>query len=295
MDMALGLLVQAETMNASDDVAGAKQTALLTEALKFLREEPANKAYQGHLSLGIQQTATALDDLGTNKPSSEVHKVIGLAVAQVQAAVTALQSDVSLTKSSIDVPAGLPTPTRAPKPPPPPPKPSYLKNSDLSEGWVGWHGDGEVAFLKADGTEGAEDDKDVTRVIKIVLSRGQSREVYQEYDTLDNPPRLNFYVDVFASSDFKRSTFKSDYTIDWEGNASPFWWYIVIPNVDFWIRVGPTGATGYKFIMHNLKPGAWTAVGDHSDLISGIKNRVINFCVPLGEGTVYLKNPSVRP
>ena len=63
----------------------------------------------------------------------------------------------------------------------------YLKNTDLKEGLAGWHGDGESAFLKLDGNEGAEGDPDVTPVIKISLSKGQPRSVYQDYETRDNP------------------------------------------------------------------------------------------------------------
>src|ERR1700722_7032655 len=98
----------------------------------------------------------------------------------------------------------------------------YLKNTDLKEGMAGWHGDGEAAFLNPDGTEGAEGDPNVIPVIKIALSKGSPRAVYQDYETRDNPTSQHLRVDVYASSDFKRSTFASDYspTINWHAGAT---------------------------------------------------------------------------
>src|ERR1700734_2064016 len=87
----------------------------------------------------------------------------------------------------------------------------YLKNTDLKEGMAGWHGDGEAAFLNPDGTEGAEGDPNVIPVIKIALSKGSPRAVYQDYETRDNPKTLNFKVDIFASSDYQRSKSVNDY------------------------------------------------------------------------------------
>ncbi len=114
----------------------------------------------------------------------------------------------------------------------------YLKNTDLAEGFACWHGDGDPAFLNPDGTEGAEGDKGVVAVIKIPLSPDEPRAVYQEYDTGTDPKSEDIKVQVFASSDFKRSTVPGDYTPNAEckpgdafGQAA-----VVVPNVDFWLR-----------------------------------------------------------
>lgn len=176
----------------------------------------------------------------------------------------------------------------------------YLKNADLKAGWTSWHGSGEIAFLKADGTEGAEGDPDVTPVIKVMLSHGQSREVYQEYEVRDKPSNLTLRVEVFASSDFKRSTNKNDYTSvgPLHANAwrTPFSWPdIVIPNSDFWIRGGPAASYNLMYIPQDLQPGAWTTVGSTWQLLDTPTTRIIYFCVPPGTGTVYLKNPSAKP
>ena len=170
---------------------------------------------------------------------------------------------------------------------------NYLKNTDLKEDFSFWHGDGEPVFLKPDGTEGAEGDKDVIPVIKISLSKSQPRSVHQDFETPNDPKSLTYQVQVYASSDFKRSTFPNDYssTINWLAGQTYCWYPAeVIPNVDFWIR----GKPGLIYILADLKPNTWTTV-------SGVwppapppgKDRAVVFCVPPGDGVVYLREASV--
>jgi hypothetical protein len=169
----------------------------------------------------------------------------------------------------------------------------YLSNGDLKNGIVGWHGDGEAAFLNADGTEGAEGDAGVTPVIKLALSKGQPRAVYQEYETRDNPTTQHIRVDVFASNDFKRSTFASDYSTDinWKPGGVWYWSAGAIPKVDFWIR----GSPGFIYKLANLKPGQWVTVDGRWDSPPPGEDRAVYFFVPAGEGTVYLKNAVATP
>jgi hypothetical protein len=169
----------------------------------------------------------------------------------------------------------------------------YLKNTDLKGGLAGWHGDGVSAFLNPDGTEGAEGDKGVIPVIKITLSKGQPHAVYQEYETRDNPKTQHIRVDVFASLDFKRSKFASDYSpeINWKAGSIWYWSAAAIPNVDFWIR----GAPGFLYKLADLKPGQWVTVDGRWDSPLAAENRAACFMVPPGEGTIYLKNPSATP
>ena len=170
----------------------------------------------------------------------------------------------------------------------------YLKNTDLKEGMAGWHGDGEAAFLNPDGTEGAEGDPNVIPVIKIALSKGSPRAVYQDYETRDNPKTLNFKVDIFASSDYQRSKSVNDYTpqlIDYPAGDFFLWNVIGICNVDFWIRAGPD----WHYKLAQATVGAWVTVDYKFTNAFDAENRSVYFCVPPGEGTLYLKNPSVTP
>ncbi|MCE0497918.1 MAG: hypothetical protein LV481_08250 [Methylacidiphilales bacterium] len=166
----------------------------------------------------------------------------------------------------------------------------YLFNGDMKDGTSGWQGDGEQAFLKADGTEGADSDPGVTPVIKLKLSREHPRLVSQEFDLRDNPTSLHVKVDIFASSDFERSSSPQDYTKTWE-KGSYSWTGIVIPSCDFWIRIGP----GWSYKLAQATPGSWTTVTENLDDIERVPSRVICFCVPCGQGTLYLKNASVVP
>ena len=166
----------------------------------------------------------------------------------------------------------------------------YLKNTDFSEGLSCWRGDGEPAFLNPDGTEGQEGDKGVVAVLKIPLSKGEPRSVYQEFDTKDNPKTQHLRVDVFASRDFKRSKFSTDYTpgiSNWKTGGTWYWSDEVVPNVDFWIR----GAPGYLYKLANLKPGQWVTVDGRFDT-DPVEERSVYFFVPAGDGTIYLRNPS---
>ena len=167
----------------------------------------------------------------------------------------------------------------------------YLVNSNLKEGIVCWSGGGESKFLKADGVEADETDPGAVPVIKLTLSRGSSSAVYQEFETRDKPTTLHIKVDVFASLDFQRSKFPEDYSITLKPGDT---WYrpnIIVPTVDFWIRGGP----GWFYKLANLKPGKWVTVSGSFEGLTDDENRAVYFCVPPGEGAVYLKNPVVTP
>ena len=311
MDMALNLLVQAQAITDITDVANAQQTALLTETLKLLGEEPDNDSYHGHRGLAFNQTNTALNDLKANKSSDEIHQAIGRAIAEIHAAVPPANS-ASSTKDGADVPKTpvAPPPTSPPAasadvtnaPPPapvvPPPDPGYLENGDFKDGLTGWRGGGEEVFLKADGSEGAETDSDVTPVIKVTLTHGQSHAIYQEIDLHDKPSTLHVQIEMYASKDFQRSKFPNDYNAS--QNYKTMWEYgIVVPDADFWIRLGPGVRYLYPLWFYattDAQPGKWQTLKATWD--KGEKRGdqfTVNFCVPPGDGFVYLKNPSATP
>jgi hypothetical protein len=69
----------------------------------------------------------------------------------------------------------------------------------------------------------------------------------------------------------------------------------VVPQNDFWIRSSQANDNhAFTYMLHDLKPGAWTSVDFDSD-VPDIQDRVVSFCVPPGQGTIYLKLPSVIP
>ncbi len=157
---------------------------------------------------------------------------------------------------------------------------NLLKNADFKEGSQLWRGDGQQAYLKPDGTEGTELDKDAVPVLRIALSRGMRRTVFQEFRMTVAANQLNINVQVYASIDFKRSAHAEDYVSD-----------DYTPNADFSCRMMP----GYNQRMAALKPGEWTNVKMTMMIPQVADERVIYFFVPPGQGVVYLKNPSVSP
>jgi hypothetical protein len=162
-----------------------------------------------------------------------------------------------------------------------------LKDNDMKEGVSVWKGDGQAAFLNPDGTEGAEGDKGVIQVVKMPLSKSTPRYIYQDYDAPPDLGSLNVSVEVYASADFKRSSFASDYSQDihWKPGGTWYWVAEAVPNVDFWIR----GSPGYQYKLASLKPGAWVTVKAKWDPGAPATDRSICFFVPPGEGTIYIR------
>jgi hypothetical protein len=166
-----------------------------------------------------------------------------------------------------------------------------LRNGDLSEGLAGWHDDGRLTYLNPDGTEADDASSGAIPVIKLHLS-GDPRLVSQEYETHDSPTTLNISVQVMPSADFKRSTDDSLYSAKWSPGGTWYWSALVVPTSDFWIRGGPGW---YYKLCDALKPGKWTTVNGHFENLAPTEDHVVYFCVPPGDGSLYLKNAVVSP
>jgi hypothetical protein len=172
-----------------------------------------------------------------------------------------------------------------------PSRADYLSNTDLKDGFAFWHGDGDPAFLNPDGAEGAEGDEHVVPVIKIKLSKGEASEVDQTYETKDDPKRFHLHVEVYASEDFKRSTFTDDYSADinWDSTGDYHGTDQEVPNADFWIHDEPNGF----YHLASLKPGEWVSIDCTINATTPVDERTIYFSVPPGDGAVYMRNASV--
>jgi len=159
---------------------------------------------------------------------------------------------------------------------------NYLKNADFKEGSQMWHGDGQAAFLKPDGTEGSEGDPGAIPVLRVALSESQTRSIYQEFQPQDAPGKVHFSVDVYASLDFKRSKRAEDYqTEDFAG----------MPIADFMIRYLPD----YFQQTAPLKPGKWVTIKATFGGQEASDDRAVYFIVAPGTGVIYIKNPSAVP
>ena len=168
-----------------------------------------------------------------------------------------------------------------------------LTDNTMQGGLSVWKGDGDVAYLNADGTEGQQGDQGVTQVIKIALSKSHPRYIYQEFTAPGDLARLNVTVELYPSFDFKRSTFPDDYSQDehWTAGSTWYWSAETTPKVDFWIRAAP----GYQYKLANLKPGQWNTVKASWDAGASATDRTISFFVPAGEGAVYIRKANASP
>jgi hypothetical protein len=165
-----------------------------------------------------------------------------------------------------------------------------LHNGDFSAGIAGWHGDGELTYLMPDGTEASDASTGGVPVLKLHLT-GEPHAVYQEYDTPKMPSRQTITVEAMPSLDFKRSTDPSDYSIDWT-SGTWYWSALVLPKADFWIRGIGTDFMWY-YRLASLKQGVWTKVEGKFSGLSQSETHTVNFCVPAGQGSVYLRNAVV--
>ena len=165
-----------------------------------------------------------------------------------------------------------------------------LTNADLKEGLSGWHGDGSLVFLSPDGTEGTEGSPDVTPVIKLELSRSDVRSVYQELSVHGQATQMSYKVDVSAAAKIVRSTSRDDYTIQlFDYHSGHFnWTAIGTCNVDFWIRAGSDPS--WLYVLGHPTVGQWTTVSGSASFDPNTSSLNVLYCVPPGEGAVYLKN-----
>ena len=171
---------------------------------------------------------------------------------------------------------------------------NLLKNSDLSSGLAGWHGDGEVVYVHNDGTEGQQGDQGVSPAIKLSLSRRDSRVVYQEFEARDKPQGLLYQVNILPASNFQPSTSKEDYTVELlaQTPGSYFHWPVLgVAKADFWIRAGPD----WFYSLAAAVPGHWTMVQQKDSNPNDEAQRSVYFCVPPGTGALYLKDAAVTP
>ncbi len=164
---------------------------------------------------------------------------------------------------------------------------NLFKNADLSNGLAGWHGDGRLTYLAADGSEVDDAGPNITPVIKLRLSH-DSQATTQEFEVRDNPPKLTVSVEVMGSHDFRRSTDASAYDTTWSAGGTWYWSVLATPTVDFWIR----GAPGFFYKLADVKVGQWTTVNGRFENLKNTDSYAISFCTPPGDGAIYIKNPS---
>jgi len=163
-----------------------------------------------------------------------------------------------------------------------------LFNPQFAEGINGWHGIGEVVYLKPNGEESADPVQGAIQVLKIPLKPTASREIIQEFTTVDQPTQLHMHVEMSASPDFKRDARQDNTVTPWKANVTKVSSQVVIPQSDFWVRLGP----GWVYRTANVTP-KWTSMDVTFKNVAATRYRTICFCVPCGKGSIYIRNTQV--
>ncbi len=77
-------------------------------------------------------------------------------------------------------------------------------------------------------------------------------------------------------------------TRPWKTNVTKPAPQVVIPQSDFWVRLGP----GWVYRTANVTP-KWTTMDVTFKNVAPTRYRVICFCVPCGKGSIYIRNTQV--
>jgi len=163
-----------------------------------------------------------------------------------------------------------------------------LFNPQFAEGTSGWHGIGEVVYLKPNGQESVDPVEGAVQVLKIPLKPTASREITQEFTTVDQPTQLQMHLEVSASADFKRAVRQDNTLVPWKANVTKVTPKIVTPQSDFWVRLGP------GWVYYTAKATSkWSAIDVTFKKVTASRYRQISFCVPCGNGSIYIRNTQV--
>jgi hypothetical protein len=170
---------------------------------------------------------------------------------------------------------------------------NLLLNSDFNEDLAHWHGDCHIAYVRDNGTEGNAGDSDVKPALKINLLPHEVGVVSQDIIDHDKLTSLHFRVDILPSADFKPSQDDADYThsLRYQKPGDSFQDAAEDAlHVDFWMRFTPP----WHYFLAAAVPGKWTVVATDAHGIGHHEERTIFFCVPPGQGALYLLHPAVN-
>ena len=187
-----------------------------------------------------------------------------------------------------------------------------LENGDFSKGKAKWTGEGQVVFLKPDGSISPTDDSKSdsalkpadpgaagqkpknTPIMEIKLRTGQFADLSQKFRTGKGAGALNVEVVYKGSPDFKLNDKATGFTkgITWGPGSFWYWSAVVYPKVDLCMRLDKRD--GHCYRLEAVKPGEewqsakfrWENVGENQD---------VNFLIvaPPGKGSQWVKSVGI--
>jgi hypothetical protein len=195
-----------------------------------------------------------------------------------------------------------------------------LENGDFAKGKSKWLGDGQVVFLKPDGSISPTDDSKLgssfpssnlpsnlpftpspadqkaksTSLIEMKLRSAQFAELSQKFRTPKGAAVLDVQVVYKGSPDFKLNDKATVFTKEntWGPGSTWYWTAVVFPKVDLCFRMDKRD--GHSYRLAAVKPGGdwqtmkyrWENVGENQD---------VNFLLLAapGHGSVWIKSVAV--
>jgi hypothetical protein len=169
-------------------------------------------------------------------------------------------------------------------------QPNDLFNPKFAEGINGWHGIGQVVYLKSDGKESLSPVPGAVPVLKIPLKPTESREISQEFTTVGDPTQLHMHLELKASPDFKNNVAPAGNSDTWKSVEAKGAHEDDTSQSDFCVRLGPDSV--YRTANATRK---WTTLDYTFKHVVATRYRAISFCVPCGTGSIYVRNTLVAP
>jgi hypothetical protein len=202
-----------------------------------------------------------------------------------------------------------------------------LENGDFSKGKSKWMGDGQVLYLKPDGTMSPTDDSRSTSllppptstlgagtaapgaaatpagqkpknipIIEIKLKNTQFADFFQKFRTAKEMDVMNAEVVFKGSSDFKLNDKATvfDREINWKPGSFWYWSMLVHPKVDVLMRLDKKD--NYMYKLDAVKPGSdWQKMKVHWDDVGGGMDVGFHILAAPGHGSLYIKSVTLTP
>jgi hypothetical protein len=193
-----------------------------------------------------------------------------------------------------------------------------LENGDFAKGKSRWTGDGQVMYLKPDGTISPADNSrssllppvasagtgtpaaaqkpTTTPIVEIKLKSTQFADFAQKFRTPKEMDVVNAEVTYKASADFKMND--KAIVFDREIGCKPgtFWnWSMLVhPKSDVVMRLDKRD--NYLYKLDAASPGSdWKTMKVRWDNVGGGQDVTFHVVVTPGHGTLYIKSVTITP
>jgi hypothetical protein len=189
-----------------------------------------------------------------------------------------------------------------------------LENGDFSKGKSKWMGDGQVVYLRPDGSITPTDDSKPTSllppagattatppaknipIIEIKLKLTQFADFYQKFKTVKEMDVMNAEITYKTSSDFvlneKATVFNREIT--WGSGTYWYWTALVFPKIDLMMRLDKRDNHMYK--LQTVKAGGdWQTMKVSWKDVGGGQDASFHVLGAPGHGSLYLKSVVIKP